>query len=189
MPNINQNSSAGKAISKDILHDARVRHKLASEIFTRSLDETLSIGNAKNIAIYAWIKSSDRLVRSVQKTMEMHCVSLLSRLPNVRYVKLYADNSLTRSAKNCGAAFHELLEDCKNGTFDLVITQSLSCLNGDPICCVNMIKELLALPHPVGVFFVRERINTLDPKTMTLLSMLAEHAECANAKKGNNPYS
>jgi DNA invertase Pin-like site-specific DNA recombinase len=177
MPEVNQNSSKDKINPKDIRHDAHARHEMVSEIFSRSFDETIAIGNAGNVAYYVWLKSSDLPTAQEQAAMEMHLASILSHLPNGRHARLYVDNSVTRSAKDIGADFQEMLNDCKTGAIDLIVTESMFRFMRDPAKCVNLINELLALPHPVGVFFEKETVNTFDPKTKMLLILLAAISE------------
>ena len=43
--------------------------------------------------------------------------------------------------------------------------------------CIGYVRELLALPHPVGVFFETERLNTFDPKSEMVLSFMATLAQ------------
>ncbi|MBR4607568.1 MAG: hypothetical protein IKO41_15260 [Lachnospiraceae bacterium] len=182
MPNTNQHSSADKepssrdeAISKDIKHFASARIELVTEIFSRTLEETITIGNPKNVAVYSWIKTHDHQPSSATEITEACYKTLLSRVPDRNLVKIYVDDFNTRPIADRGIAFLQMLDDCKSGSIDLILTKRMSLFDPDPILCVNLINELLALPHPVGVFFERERINTLDPKSVNLLNMLSIH--------------
>ena len=177
MPEVNQNSSKDKTNLKDIRHDAHARHEIVSEIFSRSFDETIAIGNARNVAYYVWLKSSDLPTAQEHASMETHLATLLSRLPDGQSARLYVDNSVTRSAKDLGTDFQELLKECKTASIDLIVTETMFRFMRDPSACVNLVNELLALPHPVGVFFEKEQVNTFDPKTKILLNMLAAISE------------
>ena len=70
-----------------------------------------------------------------------------------------------------------MIEDCKQGKIDLIVTKSVSRFARNVVDCIGYVRELLALPHPVGVFFETERLNTFDPKSEMVLSFMATLAQ------------
>lgn len=70
-----------------------------------------------------------------------------------------------------------MIEDCKKGEIDLIVTKSVSRFARNVVDCIGYVRELLSLPHPVGVFFETERLNTFDPKSEMVLSFMATLAQ------------
>ena len=66
-----------------------------------------------------------------------------------------------------------MLAEARRGRFDVIVTQNLSQLGRDGEKAVALVKELAALPHPVGVYFVSEQLCSLDRSTANLLNLLA----------------
>lgn len=69
--------------------------------------------------------------------------------------------------------FEHLVEDCRQGQFDLIVMDSVSCCLSH-ICTdkFQLVTELKHLPHPVGFFFERESISTLHPNSIEMLDVL-----------------
>ena len=68
-----------------------------------------------------------------------------------------------------------MIEDCKLGRIDLVITKSISRFARNTVDCLNYIRELKEMNIPV--FFEKESINTMDAKGEVLLTIMASLAQ------------
>ena len=71
-----------------------------------------------------------------------------------------------------GANREKLLEDCRNGDIDLVVTRSIKCFSKDIPELIEICGELSQLEHPVGVLFSFENIFSLDDSFGTKLSFI-----------------
>jgi DNA invertase Pin-like site-specific DNA recombinase len=76
-----------------------------------------------------------------------------------------------------------MLNDAKNGVFDLVITKSVSRLTGSLLDSINLARELVDLPIPIGIFFEDEGINSLSLVGDFILSILYMVAQGECKKK------
>lgn len=65
-----------------------------------------------------------------------------------------------------------LLEECRNGDIDLVVTRSITCFSKDYLELVKICGELSQLKHPVGVLFSFENIFSLDDSFGVKLSFI-----------------
>ena len=70
-----------------------------------------------------------------------------------------------------------MVEDCKAGKIDLVITKSISRFARNIVDCLSTVQLLKSLNPPVGVRFETDNIYTLDNSGRMLLTILASVAE------------
>jgi len=68
--------------------------------------------------------------------------------------------------------FRRLLEDCKNDKIDLVYARSVARFGRNSIDAVQTAQYLSHLKPPVGVFFEKENLNSLDDGSYFMLSVL-----------------
>ena len=84
-------------------------------------------------------------------------------------------------------AMCEMLEDCKAGKIDLILTQSFSGFSRNLVDCLSTIRMLETLNPPVGVLFESELLYTLGSNgkmLLTLLSALAEEESRTKSQYG-----
>ena len=86
-----------------------------------------------------------------------HYEELLYSLPGYRLVQVYHDAPHASGR----SAFQRMMNDCKSGKIDLIITKSMSRFAPTLKECMDTVQKLRALQHPVGVFFETENIFTL----------------------------
>lgn len=93
---------------------------------------------------------------------------------------IFTDSSAVQSPR---PAFKKMLRLCRKSKIDLILTPSVSRFSRFSRCCLdclNVVRELRELG--VEVIFEKEDIHTLDPRSDTLLSLMAvfARAECEN---------
>ena len=71
----------------------------------------------------------------------------------------------------------QLIEDCKAGKIDLVLTKSIARFARNIVDCLSVIELLKNLNPPVGVKFEADNIYTLDSNGRMILTILASVAE------------
>ena len=88
---------------------------------------------------------------------EQYYESFLEQFPGFKLVWVYSD--FPRPAGR--PAFQRMLNDCKRGMIDLIITKSVTSFASSIKECMETAQMLKALHPPVGVFFEMENIFTL----------------------------
>ena len=68
-----------------------------------------------------------------------------------------------------------MIDDCKAGKIDMIITKSISRFARNTLDCLNFVRQLKDLE--IGVVFEKENIFTLDSKGEVLLSILSSLAQ------------
>ena len=90
---------------------------------------------------------------------------------------IYADEGISGTQMKHREKLLKLVEDCKAGKVDMILTKSISRLSRNVVDCLTMIRELKALTPPVEVYFEKERLSSLDDKTDMVLSLMASIAQ------------
>ena len=90
---------------------------------------------------------------------------------------IYADEGLSGTQMKKRDQLLRLLDDCRGGKVDMILTKSISRLSRNVVDCLTIIRELKGLSPPVEVYFEKENLSSLDDKTDMVLSMMASIAQ------------
>lgn len=142
----------------------------------------------KNVAVYVRVSTDDPRQTSSYQLQQNYYTGLVTKNKNWNLIKIYADEGISGTSLNHRDQFLEMLEDCKKGGIDLIITKSVSrfCRNLED--CIHYTRILRELPHPVGVYFEIENIYTLDDDIEVQLAvhgMVAQEESHSKSKSMN----
>lgn len=140
-------------------------------------EDIFAVENEQRVAVYARVSTDDPRHTSSYELQKNHYHDVISKSPNWKLVQIYADEGISGTSLQHRDQFKLMIEDCKQGKIDLIVTKSVSRFARNVVDCIGYVRELLALPHPVGVFFETERLNTFDPKSEMVLSFMATLAQ------------
>lgn len=140
-------------------------------------EDIFAVENEQRVAVYARVSTDDPRQTSSYELQKNHYHDVISKSPNWKLVQIYADEGISGTSLQHRDQFKLMIEDCKQGKIDLIVTKSVSRFASNVVDCIGYVRELLALPHPVGVFFETERLNTFDPKSEMVLSFMATLAQ------------
>lgn len=93
---------------------------------------------------------------------------------------LYSDEGLSATSTSKRVGLLRMLEDARQGKFDIIVVKNLSRLSRNLMDCMNIIYELRGLPRQVGILFETENMFTLDKSvdfTLQVLSLVAQEEE------------
>lgn len=91
------------------------------------------------------------------------------------YAGIYADEARSATKTDRRDDFQRMLRDCRTGKIDLIITKSVTRFARNTVDSIRTIRELKALG--IGVYFEKERVNTLSEKSEQLLTILSSIAQ------------
>lgn len=114
---------------------------------------------------------------------QAHYQQLVKDHPNWELKHIYADQGISGTSLKKRDEFNEMIEACKNGEYDLIITKSVSRFARNLVDCISLIRMLKGLTPPVGVFFETDNLYTLSENTEFMLSFLATFAQEESVKK------
>lgn len=112
------------------------------------------------VATYCRVSTDNEEQAGSYETQVSHYREFISANPEWILVDVYADEGISATNTKKREVFNRMIEDCKLGRIDLVITKSISRFARNTVDCLNYIRELKEMNIPV--FF--EKKNTLTAK-------------------------
>ncbi len=131
----------------------------------------------KRVAVYARVSTDDPNQTSSYELQKNYYEDLVSKHPNWILVDIYADEGISGTSLNHRDEFVRMMDDCRKGLIDLVLTKSVSRFARNVEDCIHYSRELKALKPPVGILFETENIYTLDSNSEMQLAFLATLAQ------------
>ena len=99
----------------------------------------------------------------------------IARQPDWELYKVYADEGITGTSTKKRVQFNQMIHDAHKGKFKLIITKEVSRFSRNILDTIAFTRELKALG--VGVLFMNDGINTLDPDAELRLSIMGSIAQ------------
>ena len=85
----------------------------------------------------------------------------IAMCPKWQLVGFYVDYGSSAPKMSSSPEWARLLEDCMAGRLDLILTQKISNVSGDPLAMSLCAQILAAKTPPTGIYFIAEDIFTL----------------------------
>lgn len=127
------------------------------------------------VTFYARVSSeSDEQLNSLGNQIQYYS-ELISRNENWTYVEGYIDEGLSAATTKKRENFHRMVEDGKQGLFDLIITKEITRFARNTLDSIQYTRELLN--YGVAILFQNDNINTLDEDSelrLTIMSGIAQ---------------
>lgn len=128
----------------------------------------------KRVAAYARVSSGkDSMLHSLSVQISYYS-ELIQKHKGWEYVGAYADEALT-GTKETRPEFQRLLDDCRNGKIDMIITKSISRLARNTVTMLEVVRELKSMN--IDVYFEKENIHSLSGDGELMLTILASFAQ------------
>lgn len=126
------------------------------------------------VAAYSRVSNGkDAMLHSLSAQVSYYS-NLIQNHDGWLYCGVYADEAVTGTKEN-RAEFQRLMDDCRKGKIDLIITKSISRFSRNTVTLLNTIRELKLLG--IGVVFEEQNINTLSADGELMLTILASYAQ------------
>lgn len=134
---------------------------------------------AKDIRVAAYGRvSTDELAQQTSyEGQKSYYTKLISEKEGWIFAGMYADEAISGTNRNHRTEFNQMMEDAMNGKIDYIITKSISRFARNTVDTLNCVRQLRKCDPPVGIFFEKENIDTLDATgelILTILSALAQ---------------
>jgi DNA invertase Pin-like site-specific DNA recombinase len=128
----------------------------------------------KRVAAYARVScDKDAMLHSLSAQISYYSDYIRSH-PGWEYAGIYADEGIT-GTKDKRPEFRRLIEDCRAGKIDIVLTKSISRFARNTVTLLEVVRELKSLN--VDVWFEKEGIRSLSGEGELILSLLASVAQ------------
>lgn len=137
----------------------------------------LKMQNNIRVAAYCRVSTGDESQQTSYTTQKAFYTSFITSKPGWRFAGIYADEALSGTSRAHRVEFNRMMDDAKAGRIDYIVSKSISRFARNTVDTLTCIRELRQLNPPVGVFFEKENIDTLDATgelILTILSALAQ---------------
>ena len=138
---------------------------------TPSKDPALQV---KRVCAYARVSSGkDAMLHSLSAQISYY-QELIQKQPGWKFCGIYADEAMTGTKEN-RKKFQEMLEECRKGNIDLIITKSISRFARNTVTLLSTVRELKTLG--VDVYFEEQNIHSMSGDGELMLTILASYAQ------------
>ena len=140
-------------------------------------------GHIYRVCAYCRVSTDNDEQLSSFELQQAHYRQLVEDHPNWELKHIYADEGISGTSLKNRDQFNTMIAECQRGTYDLIITKSVSRFARNLVDCISLIRMLKGLNPPVGVFFETDNLYTLSENTEFMLSFLATFAQEESVKK------
>ncbi len=109
------------------------------------------------------------------ETQQRYFREYIERKTDWQLYEIYADEGITGTSTKKRTQFNRMIQDAYEGKFRLILTKEVSRFSRNILDTISYTRELKAIG--VGVLFLTDNINTLEPEAEMLLSFLASLAQ------------
>ena len=128
----------------------------------------------KRVAAYARVSGANEMNLMSLSAQVSYYSDYIQKRPGWEYAGVYVDRSLTATCDK-RPEFQRLLDDCRNGKIDIVMTKSISRFARNTVTMLETVRELKAIN--VDVWFEKENIHSLSADGELMLTILASFAQ------------
>ena len=137
----------------------------------------------KKVAAYARVScDKDTMLHSLEAQISYY-QNLICNNPDWEFAGIYADEAKT-GTKEGREQFQQLLNDCRAGKIDMVITKSVSRFARNTVTLLKTVRELKELG--IDVFFEEQNIKTMSADGEVMLTLLASFAQAESLSCSDN---
>ena len=164
----------GQALEKEIV------------IIPASVQYSEKVTERKNLRVAAYCRVSTDHEDQLQsyETQIKYYTQKIKETPNWKLVKIYADEGISATSVKKRKEFIEMIEDCKKGKIDMIITKSTSRFARNTLDTIQYVRLLKDLG--VTVIFEKEGINTAEIQSELILQLYAMFAQAESESISNN---
>ena len=131
----------------------------------------------KKVAIYARVSTEHEAQLSALENQIQYYDELIEKNKDWVLVEKYIDEGITGTSINKRIRFMKMIEDAKNGCFDLIITREVSRFARNTVDTLQVTRELKK--YNVEVYFTEDNIRTFNDEDgelkLTLMATLAQN--------------
>lgn len=131
----------------------------------------------KRVAAYCRVSTDEEAQASSFELQTRYYTGYIGSKEGWVLAGIYADEGISGTQVKHREQFMRMIEDCKAGKIDMVLTKSISRFSRNVVDCLTNIRMLKSLSPPVEVYFEKERLSSLDDKTDMVLSLMASIAQ------------
>lgn len=138
------------------------------------------------VCAYCRVSTDEETQASSYELQVQNYTKMIRDNPDWEFAGIFADEGISGTSVLHRKRFQEMIEKCKAGEIDLIITKQVSRFARNVLDSLNYIYMLRRLDPPVGVYFEAEGLNTLDKSSEMIITVLSLVAQSESEQKSNS---
>lgn len=138
------------------------------------------------VCAYCRVSTDEDTQASSYELQVQNYTRMIQENPEWEFAGIFADEGISGTSVLHREHFLEMIEKCKAGEIDLIITKQVSRFARNVLDSLNYIFMLRKLDPPVGVYFETEKLNTLDKSSDMVITVLSLVAQSESEQKSNS---
>ena len=123
----------------------------------------------KRVAAYCRVSTDREEQEHSFETQKTMYTEMIMMKPTWQMAGIYADEGITGTVAKKRPGFMKMIEDCRKGKIDMIVTKSVSRFSRNNLDCLMYVRELKQLGIPI--IFEKEGINTIQVSSELLLTL------------------
>ena len=138
------------------------------------------------VCAYCRVSTDEDTQASSYELQVQNYTKMIRENPEWEFAGIFADEGISGTSVLHREHFLKMIEKCKAGEIDLIITKQVSRFARNVLDSLNYIFMLRRLNPPVGVYFETEKLNTLDKSSDMVITVLSLVAQSESEQKSNS---
>lgn len=138
------------------------------------------------VCAYCRVSTEEENQASSYELQVQNYTKMIQENDEWEFAGIFADEGISGTSVLHREHFLEMIEKCKAGKIDLIITKQVSRFARNVLDSLNYIFMLRKLDPPVGVYFETEHLNTLDKTSDMVITVLSLVAQSESEQKSNS---
>ena len=138
----------------------------------------------KRVAAYCRVSTLDEEQVLSFDTQRTYYENLIARHSDMILVKVYGDLGKTGLHTDHRDEFNQMVRDALDGKIDVIMVKSISRFSRNSVECLSILRKFKE--KGIQVIFEKEGLDTLDPKTEMVFSILLSLAQNESANISEN---
>jgi DNA invertase Pin-like site-specific DNA recombinase len=147
------------------------------EVIPATAPDPASDGVILRVAAYCRVSTYEEAQAGSFELQVQRYREFIEQNPKWEMAGIYADEGVSATSMRKRVDFLRMIEDCRLGKIDLIVTKSVSRFARNTSDCLDVVRQLKTLRPPVGVFFETENLNTANSDnefTLGVMSLVAQ---------------
>jgi len=137
--------------------------------------DRIFVKKTQRVGAYCRVSTDNEDQANSYESQQRYFREYITRNPLWQLTEIYADEGISGTNTKKRKAFNHMIECAKSGELDLIITKEISRFARNTLDSIYYTRELKKLG--VGVIFLNDNINTLEPDAelrLTIMSSIAQ---------------
>ena len=138
----------------------------------------------KRVAAYCRVSTDNAEQLNSYAAQKSYYIQKIEETPEWEMAGIFADEGISGTSLKKRQEFNRMIEACKRGRIDMILTKSLSRFSRNTVDCLETVRMLKA--NGIGVIFEKENINTLTETSEFLITQFSGFAQAESESLSKN---